>query len=435
MVSAYDKLSFDHALPAAISIVAEIVGSNAVADGSVIFVRDVVGAIAVVIRNRELLTFTAQLEARLSELRPYVDDPAIAWIDDLPDERLAGIAPGLKEIVRGSDGVQLEARLIDQRIVGADWQRAPLPPIDKTPVVVFWSLKGGVGRSTALCVSAAALAEAGLNVLALDLDLEAPGLGDMLLNEEDRPRFGTLDFYIENGLGRVDSGFLNQMIAPSRLTGRGGIVSVVPAIGVATDASPQNMLAKLARSYTDKIGHGTFLDQTRELLTKLSELGNHDVILVDARAGLNEGTAASILGLGGLVLLFGIDTPQTFRGYRYAFAHLRRFLEDNFEQDWRTRLQMVHAKSSLSEVSRKSFRDRAYNLYSDWIYDEASFDDIEAFNFDMDDGSAPHFGWPILHDSDFLEFDPVARPELLQNRLTDRTFGEFIDRLKDEISR
>jgi hypothetical protein len=137
------------------------------------------------------------------------------------------------------------------------------------------------------------------------------------------------------------------MIAPSRLTGRGGIVSVVPAIGHATDAKPENMLAKLARSYTDKDEHGTFLDQTRELVTKLRTHAAHDIILIDARAGLNEGTAASILGLGGLVLLFGIDTPQTFRGYSYAFAQLRKFLDDNREQSWRGRLQMVLAEGSV----------------------------------------------------------------------------------------
>jgi len=90
---------------------------------------------------------------------------------------------------------------------------------------------------------------------------------------------------------------------------------------------------------------------------------------------------------------------------------------------------MVHAKATPAEAGRKNFRERAYDLFAEWVYDEAGFDDAEAFNFDIDDEIAPHFGWPILHDTNFIEFDPVAQPELLGQDLTTRTFGNFIRRL------
>ena len=51
----------------------------------------------------------------------------------------------------------------------------------RPPVVAFYGLKGGAGRTTALAHVAALLAERGARVLCIDLDLEAPGL-DVVLN-------------------------------------------------------------------------------------------------------------------------------------------------------------------------------------------------------------------------------------------------------------
>ncbi|MEV6386187.1 hypothetical protein AB0M31_43030 [Streptomyces sp. NPDC051773] len=57
--------------------------------------------------------------------------------------------------------------------------------LDSAPVVTFYSLKGGVGRSTALVAVAKRLSsEHGLTVVCVDMDLEAPGL-DALFGIED----------------------------------------------------------------------------------------------------------------------------------------------------------------------------------------------------------------------------------------------------------
>jgi MinD-like ATPase involved in chromosome partitioning or flagellar assembly len=327
-------------------------------------------------------------------------------------------------------------QVVDRRLVGADWQLAPLEKVTDTPVAVFWSLKGGVGRSTALCVAASELSRQGFDILALDLDLEAPGIGEMLLREGERPEYGALDFFVENGFGTVDDAFLRSMMAPSRLTDGRGLVSVVPATGYATDRAPQNMLAKLARAYIDipaSGGSGSFLHQTRDLVQRLTRATHYDAVLVDARAGLNESSAASLLSLGGTVLLFGVDTPQTFRGYRSTFAHLNRFVISGAENTWRERLQMVHSKAVAISAEQKNFRDRSFDLFSEWMYEEAEFNRQDVFNFDLDDDMAPHFPWPILHDGNFLEFDPIAHPEQLAEELCIRTFGNFVGRLARQL--
>ncbi len=173
----------------------------------------------------------------------------------------------------------------------------------------------------------------------------------------------------------------------------------------------------------------TFLDRVRELVSELTSQRHYDAVFVDARAGLNESTAASVLGLGAQVLLFAVDFPQTFEGYGFLLAHLARFATANASADWRQRFQLVHAKASLDPAVRRRCHDRGFDLFSRWLYDEADFDDTDAFNFDIDDESAPHFPWPILHYFGFLDFDPVANPEVLTQSFTERTFGPFIDRL------
>jgi len=429
-------LRFDQALPALVSEVSGIVGRDAFESFDLIILRDATGLLTLIIHDEKLLAHRASLLERLIKLKPYVDDNPIATPEELFDECLHTRKAGYREAVILADGSSVDVHVVDRRLVGADWQRAPLEPVTDIPVSVFWSLKGGVGRSTALCVTAAMLARRGFDILVIDLDLEAPGLGDMLLNDGEQPEYGALDFFVENGFGTVDDAFLRSMIAPSRLTDGSGLVSVVPATGLITETAPHNMLAKLARAYIDKPVLGTlvsFLDQTRELVKRLTQASHYDAVLIDARAGLNESTAASILGLGGTVLLFGVDTPQTFKGYRSAFAHLNRFIISGTANTWRERLQMVHAKAVAISAEQKNFRDRSFDLFSEWMYEEADFNRQDVFNFDLDDTTAPHFPWPILHDGNFLQFDPVAHPEQLTDELSIRTFGNFVQRLAIQL--
>ncbi len=218
----------------------------------------------------------------------------------------------------------------------------------------------------------------------------------------------------------------------------GGILHVVPAVGANSEANPANVLAKISRAYverTDEKGNDlSFLDRTRMLLTKLSEKSSYDAIFVDARAGLNEATAGVLLGLGAEILLFGINTPQTFSGYRFLLSHLGRFRPaESGDRDWRYRLHMVHAKAGPSPTEHASFRTQAFELFADTIYDQEEGVEANSFNFDYDDQAAPHFALTILDDSNFSEFDPLARSDQVSRHFYDRTFGQFITGLAEKI--
>ena len=62
--------------------------------------------------------------------------------------------------------------------------------------ITFYSFKGGVGRTTALTHVASILAMRGLKVVAVDLDLEAPGLSTAF-NLNPQPKYGIVDYFYE----------------------------------------------------------------------------------------------------------------------------------------------------------------------------------------------------------------------------------------------
>src|SRR5262249_21543854 len=157
------------------------------------------------------------------------------------------------------------------------------------------SLKGGVGRTTALFVLAIHLARLGRNVLLIDLDLEAPGLAPLIFEGNERPRFGVLDYLVESGLGAVSNEDLRNFVGTSLLTDReagNGRVDLAPATGLTTLAHPENMLAKLARALVEhQSAEGPpqpLAMQIRELVSRLVKRASYDAVLVDARAGLGE---------------------------------------------------------------------------------------------------------------------------------------------------
>lgn len=425
---------YDDALPRFAALIRDVIGEPEMANH--VFLRDAAGRLTFVMLAPLQDEAIAEIRRLAVELAPWVDlQTPLAAREDLFDSALADEPEGFPEYIETTDFTGF-VRVIERRIIGQDWMRSPLDPIPGLPpIVVFASHKGGVGRSTALAVAAAALSRAGHNLLVVDLDLESPGLGAMLLSEQ--PRFGTLDYFVESSLRDVDDRFLDDMVVASKLA-ENGLIHVAPAVGSTSTTNPENVLGKISRAYIERLdGDGrtvSFLDQTRVLVTRLCSRHRYDAVFIDARAGLNEATAAAVLGLGAEILLFGVNTPQTFAGCRYLLGHLARFRpEASGEEDWRYRLRMVQAKARGGNKGQADFRTEAFEMFADTLYDLEEKIEQDAFNFDYDDETAPHFAWPIRDDSNYAEFDPLAQGEQLGSDFYERTFGDFIKALSVKI--
>jgi hypothetical protein len=431
---------FDDSLPQLAAIVARLFDGALLSDAA--FVRDVGGRLSVALpRQIEPL----KLDAAETEIRTVLGGYARPdWVirdsESLGAQRLLREASELPPIAVG----EFKIRLLDRRIVGSDWLKPPTASAAGIPRVTVTSLKGGVGRSTALCVLAAYLSRKGRRVLAIDFDLEAPGIGTMLLRERELPPYGTLDFLVENSVSGIDELFMADLVGNSTLGSEGARVAVVPAIGRRTIEYPSGALAKIARAYLENPKDDgpptTLSDHFREMLERFEETGAYDIILIDARAGLHETAASAILSVGGDVLLFGIDQPQTFLGYKLLFSHLARFPIDN-EDDWRDRLRFVHGKAPESPKALSDASERFLALYEiiapPPVETQTDTTPLTADDFELEwsnesEGALPAEFTPpaVLHifdDNRYRDFDPMQDESLLDLPTYTSSFASILE--------
>lgn len=435
------KVTFDQSLPALVGAVVDLLGQKALEDGLV--VRDSSGRLI-------FLSPTASPPAdRLAELESKISGLLGAYARE---DGVIGFKdqPGVQRLLHDTNVLpftlgEYNVRLLDKRIVGSAWVESPQDPKPGPPRLVFASLKGGVGRSTALALTASDLARRNKNVLIFDLDLEAPGVGGMLLDKERLPRFGTVDFLVENGLQEIDDRDLLEFVGTSTLTSPGGgRVDVVPALGSNAFECPGNTLPKLSRAMIEDIdrdgGSISLPVQIMAMVDRFIRRDNYDVVLIDSRAGLSELAAPTILGLSATVLFFGTAQQQTIQGYAALFAAIRllaqRALAEGSRAEWRQLFKAVLAKSGANPMAGEWYRDEMYGIFADNLYDEDNpmQDDPEAFTFDIDDKEAPHWPLVIPFDSNFVEFDPVRVPTQLNAPFYERAFRPFLDGVDAIIS-
>jgi hypothetical protein len=322
----------------------------------------------------------------------------------------------------------------DRLLTENDWTN--ISPVADTHRIVFYSIKGGVGRSTALAASAWALAEQGKKVMVFDLDLESPGISSSLLPAEKCPAYGMVDWLLEDLVDNA-ANVLPYMTGLSDVS-HNGVIYVVPAHG------------KEAGEYIDKLGRvwmsKTRSDNSREtwqmrlnrLLKELETYYKPDVVLIDSRAGIDEVSSACITGLGAeRVLLFALDSEQTWTGYNILFRH---WLRNNAAQEIRNRLQIVG--SLVPAIDRQEeyidgLCERAWDIFTSKLYDQIPADnpDAEFFNYDKSNSEAPHYPCCTFWNPGFAALQNLHEP-LRQSaiaRQIQSVFGELINFIKGGI--
>lgn len=435
------KVIFDESIPLLVEALIKLTDHSFIATGVVL--RDSSGRLSFVANRAPIGDHERDLLCSVvsEALGIYArNDHPVRFIGDAGAEALLSDPAALPV---QADGVFY--RLIDRRIVGSGWLDSPATGVSLPPRIVFATLKGGVGRSTALAIAAADLARENLNVLVVDLDLEAPGLGNLLLDSSCVPELGVIDYLVENGLGGVPAADLHRYIGSSALTAAdGGRVDVLPALGYRSLKHPENILPKLARAMIEDIVDGksiTVAEQISNMISAATMREQYDVVLIDSRAGLAELAAPAVLGLGATVLLFGTAQKQTIEGYRALFSALQLLAQrdqaQSLDTEWRTMLRPVYAKASIgNDEAERFFIDEMFELYSAHIYDAETIGDIspESLRFVRDDTSAPH--WPLVvpFNPAFIDFDPSRAPSQLSQFFYEQTYRPFLSEILSIIA-
>lgn len=231
------------------------------------------------------------------------------------------------------------------------------------PIVTFHSFKGGVGRTTLVAVYAIRLAsrKKPRRVAIVDLDLEAPGVGDLFGVRTER---GTLDVIVDH----IATGVLN-------LDGASAVAQVDPSIDPHITVFPAG---RIDAAYVQKLARLDFSSAEPEAgnpvglaLTAMLERmkANFDVILLDSRAGLHDIAGMSIHGLAHIDVL-------TFRGTTQNFAGLEQTLRTLGRRD-RAGIVLVETllpatDDALYRSRHERTRDRVYEMMCEHVYDENS---------------------------------------------------------------
>lgn len=341
------------------------------------------------------------------------------------EANLAAVSAGVHSFpLEGIEGVTV----IDRLATEGDWSSIT-PPTTGVPRLVFFSIKGGVGRSTALAATAWSLAQKGRRVMVLDLDLESPGLSASLLPKDRQPTHGIADWLVEDLVDNGDAVF-GDMVATSALS-HDGEIFVVPAHG----ANPGEYVAKLGRVWMSKLTvdgrREPWSMRLRRLLMALESRWQPDVVLIDSRAGIDEVASACVTDLSAsAVLMFAIDGEQTWSGYQILLRHWRT---SGVVREIRERLQLVGAMipESGSAEYFASLRERAWDVFAEELYDEVPAGEPAVGNtwsFDESEESAPHYPWPIRWHRGFAALTSLhQRLQGVDAEQVGQVFGSYIE--------
>lgn len=390
----------------------------------IILVRDLRGRIRVLLPGKQdacrdkYTNFSTEL-SNLLGVYGYPCDASILYEDDLFQGGEILSSPDLRQISEENN-----LYLLDRQITGQDWLREPIERRTNNPRVTFFSVKGGVGRSTALVMWAWLLAkEEEKDILIFDFDLESPGVSSTLLPKENLPDYGIVDWFVEDSVGQSEI-IEEAIVASSPLAddSYSGGIYVVPIAGRKTG----DYLPKLSRCYADFSDTGTFAwgERLQCLVERIEQSVQPDLVLLDSRAGIHDIAAVLATRMDAETFLFGVNSEQTWNSYSYLFQYWKQHPQI---KDFRNHLKMV--SGMIPEIGRKDYRRRftenAWDLFRDNLYDEAGPVDTDVFSFNALDEDGPHYPLPVFWHRALQEFDPINSDMDLDEKLADEVLKEF----------
>lgn len=258
------------------------------------------------------------------------------------------------------------------------------PLVAQAPkVIAFFSFKGGVGRTTSMALLAARYAREGRKVVCIDLDLEAPGLGEVTGAPGE---VGTLDLLLGFHIsGEVPSDHVIEVVRQGTVAGAS--VAVIPAGGL--DDSYVEKVARL--DYLSAEGQSPVEEGLRTMLRTVRSTLNPELIFLDARAGIHDLAGMAVLSLAHASVVVVRPERQSKAGLSLV---LPLYAARRHGPERRLLLALAFVEKTSAEVDR--WRGEIYDVcLAAGLYGE----DEEPPS--LDDDQAPHAP-VVLHENPVL---------------------------------
>jgi MinD-like ATPase involved in chromosome partitioning or flagellar assembly len=243
----------------------------------------------------------------------------------------------------------------------------------RSRIITFYSYKGGTGRSMTLANVAWILASNGKRVLAVDWDLEAPGLhryfGPFLLDRDLKASAGLIELVTAYADDVVKS-TASPSDAPAA-TPRTGLADVARYVlsvdwvfqnGGKIDLLPAGMQGPLYATrinsfdwgnFYNRLGGWQFIDSVRQAM-----LRDYDYVLIDSRTGISDTAGICTMQMpDALVVAFTLNT-QSMLGAAAVATSVREQRRDPTFRIFPVPMRVENAEKQQLEIARDEYRDR-----------------------------------------------------------------------------
>ncbi|HZB32484.1 MAG TPA: hypothetical protein VE465_20165 [Streptosporangiaceae bacterium] len=239
----------------------------------------------------------------------------------------------------------------------------------KAPIITFYSYKGGTGRSMGLANTAWILASHGLRVLAVDWDLEAPGLHrffhPFLPDRELRTSPGLIDLFWEFATAAVEPGVSQKpgwhqrlaviepyaMSVEHRFPGP-GTIDLVPA--GRQDHTYSSLVTSFDwNNFYERLGGGGFLEALKRNIRE-----RYDYVLIDSRTGLSDTAGICTVQLPDILVNCFTMSTQAIDGAAAVAASVQRQRQGDELRMFPVPMRVEDGEHDKLEASRDYTRDR-----------------------------------------------------------------------------
>ena len=235
-------------------------------------------------------------------------------------------------------------------------------------IVTFYSFKGGTGRTMALANIAVSMAKAGNRVLAVDFDLEAPGLWRFFQGIEpdlDR-RDGLLDLLTSQSQ-RTSAAPVDWREFVTPLTFDGGWISLMTS-GRADSSYASRVLSFNWQTFFQDHNGGSFIEWLRGEWAQ-----EYDFVFIDSRTGITDTGGVCTIALPDLIVPVLVANHQNLEG---VLEVLRRAQEGRqrlaYDRPPALVLPILSRFDSRTEYGSANewldlLADKLSPLYADWL--------------------------------------------------------------------